>query len=145
VVSAAITPDVIIRRGQTVAALALALGQLGYSTEIWADWHAGSINGSGKDVQIRTLVKGPQDALDPERVIYALAHPSMLRVLGFATIRTAPREWLKSISEGLGQPRNPIEDMPEGTIYLPCLRSNRDVPDAAEQLTEWLRQLEIID
>lgn len=141
-ISGAVSAENIIKRGQTVAALAMVLSRLGYSCEIWADLTA---SGDGHRVQIRTLVKGANDALDAERVVYALAHPSMLRVLGFAALRSAPDRWVSAIGySSLGSPTNPIEDLPDGTIYLPCMLRNHDVPDADKEITRYLRQLEII-
>ena len=145
--SGAVDEETIRKRGQAIAALALALSQLGYSTEIYSEVCAsGNYAGEGKKyVSVRTLVKGAQDALDAERIAYAVAHPSMLRVLNFAALRMAPQEFVDAIGySSLGTPRNPVEDLPEGTLYTPCVRSSTDIPDADAQLVRWLTDLGII-
>lgn len=143
--SAAVRAESIIRQGQAVTALALALSQLGYSTEIWSDWTTGDKSGSDRRIQIRTMVKGPTDTLDPATILYAMAHPSMLRILGFEIMRgEVPPVWFRMVSEGLGPIKPTVEDLPEGTIYLPAIKSSHDVPDADEQLIAWLKQLEIV-
>lgn len=138
--SAAVSTESIIRRGQAAVALALALGRLGYEIEIWADLHGTVWMGGDETVQVRTLVKSVYDVLDPERILYALAHPSMLRVMQFTVLDSAERSSWATTS---WMPKDPIKDMPEGTIYLPCL-SGKDVPDADKQLVRYLKQLEII-
>jgi hypothetical protein len=141
--SGSIDESTIRRRGQTIAALALALSRLGYSTEIYSEVHAKGY--SGKSVSVRTLVKGAQDALDAERIAYAVAHPSMLRVLNFTALRMAPEEFVTAIGYGsLGTPSDPVEDLPDGTLYLPSVRSSRDIPNADVQLVRWLTDLGII-
>jgi hypothetical protein len=134
--SGAIGPDTIRRRGATMVALALALSRLGHNTELWADL-SGTPMGSGGDVRIRVLVKGANDELDPSKVMFAFAHPAMLRMLGFAAI------------EGLGRdthicPIPPRKDLPEGTIYLPEICSERDVPEADEFLRAHLGELGLL-
>jgi hypothetical protein len=145
--SGSVETETIIRRGQAIAALALALSQLGYSCELWTDFTATENHRGdrGLMVQVRTLVKGAQDALDPERIAYAFAHPSMLRCLNFSPMRRAPHKYITALGlSRLGYPHDPIEDMPEGTLYTPCVLSDHDVPDADEQLVAWLKQLEIV-
>lgn len=143
--SAAIQGDTIVRRGHAIAALALALQRLGYSLEIWSDWTCTGAAGADT-VNIRTLIKGAGDALDAERLMYAVAHPSMLRMFHFSGARLVfDRKTLGYAWENMGYPANPIEDLPEGTIYCPSIRSASDVPDADEQLVRWLRELELIE
>jgi hypothetical protein len=142
--SAAIDKDVIAKRGQAAAALALALSKLGYSLEIYADFSTRekmTPDDFTRRASVRALVKGAQDAMDPEAIAYALCHPSMLRVLAFSAMKKMPSDYCWF---GLGVPNDPIEDLPEGTLYTPCVISSKNVPDADEQLVEWLRQLEII-
>ena len=140
--SAAVSPDSIKRRGQTVTALALALSRLGYATEIYAEM---TTTNGGYKCSIRTLVKEARDMIDPERLMYALAHPSMLRVLTFCSFWGLPELWVNRIGKhGIGAPCDPIKDLPEGTIYLPCVFSDHDVPDADRQLLKWLQELGIV-
>jgi hypothetical protein len=135
------------RRGIVVTALALALSELGYGLEVWADMTA---NNGGHDpkIAVRTLVKSAGDEIDAARLMYALAHPTMLRVWAMGAMWLANDKKRAALSVeykgGYGSPHNPIEDLPDGTIYLPCLRSARDVPDADILLRRYLKQLELI-
>lgn len=150
VVSASISPEVLARRGQVVVALAIALSRLGYSLEVWADYTVGGGlfgNGDGRRVELRTLVKGPTDPLDPAGLMFALAHPAMLRVLSFPAMKTLQHRkgrFAGVVSVGLGPIAQPVRNMPDGTLYLTPLKSAHDVPDADEQLVEWLKELELI-
>jgi hypothetical protein len=146
VYSASLSQDTIIRRGQVITAFALALSRLGYSLEIWGDYTAGK-HGTEKRVQMRTLIKGATDVLDPARILYALAHPSMLRVLQFGIMEGELGEGLLrryGVGHGLGPIQPILRDLPEGTVYVGSVVSNRDVPDADVQLVEWLTELGII-
>jgi hypothetical protein len=137
--SGAISVDVITRRGRIVVALAIALSQLGYALEIWGDQTTNT--DGGLVVQLRYLLQPAGEPLDVERVMFGLAHPAMSRALGFAIRDSCPKGF-----NGWSQlPQDPIEDLPEGTLYLPCLLSEVDIPDADKQLEAWLRQLGIIE
>jgi hypothetical protein len=144
--SGAVKAPTLIERGRAVAALALALAHLGYGIEVYADATVEPFEG-GKQIQVRTLVKSATDELDPARLIYALAHPSMLRVWSMGAMWLAPKDYREANSVGgmYGCPIDPLENLPDGTIYLPCVRSPQDVPDAADFLRDSLRQLELID
>ena len=139
-VSGAVDAKSIVRQGQAVVALALALSQLGYAIEIWSDL-TGKTYSDAYSVT-RVLVKSADDVLDPERIMFALAHPAMLRVFTFAALMRFSSE--SKCNTTMQIPHNPIEDLPEGTLYLPAICSSSDVPDADAQLLKWLRQLEIV-
>jgi hypothetical protein len=136
--SSAIQPETAIRRGQVIAALALAIQKLGHAVELWIDISSGSsLTG-----RIRVCLKGANDILDDSKVIFAYAHPSVLRMLAFMV-------WDGSESRteqgtGYGPPKAPLRDLPEGTIYLPELRSNRDLPDADEFMRQYLGEIGLL-
>lgn len=136
--SFAISADSIIRRGQYITALALALSRLGHNTELWADI---SIGKGKKVIRLRVLVKGANDVIDPAKVLYAFAHPSMLRRLGFAACAQAPESYART---GSGSVQQPLEDLPDGAMYLPSIRSESDIPELHEQLERSLRELGLI-
>jgi hypothetical protein len=148
--SATLSTETVIKRGHAIAALVLALARLGYATEVWTDWSLdGRAGDDAPDVRIRTLVKGPQDALDAERLMFAVAHPAYKRVLHFGVTHTVPEPFRSKHCRPEGTLKSsvsvrPVEDMSEGTIYTLNVRTNQDIPDADVQLVEWLRQLEII-
>jgi hypothetical protein len=138
--SASIRPATLRQRGAEIVALALALSELGYALEVWSEFHGA---GLGHSISVRTLVKGAHDEIDASRLMYALAHPSMLRVWGFGATYLAPKEF--DIGSGMGLPRSPVENLPDGTIYLPCIaESSRDIPDAANLLRKYLTRLDLI-
>jgi hypothetical protein len=130
-----------VQRGAAVTALAIALSQLGYATEFWVDW---TTKMGGRTVaQQRVLIKAPQDSVDVGAMMYAFAHPSVLRIFGFTEILAIP-DYKSRIGWGYGGAADPIEDLPEGTIYLPALVDSSSVPNAPEQVKSWLTDLGII-
>lgn len=141
--SAAIGTDTIIRRGQVITAFALALSRLGHSVELWFDCTMG---GNRMDGNTRVMVKGANDVLDPARVLAAYAHPSTLRHLVFASTHAWPYKFRKAcgIGRDYGKPSKPPETLPEGTIYLPELRSSTDIPDAHKALRDMLRDVGLL-
>lgn len=133
------------KRGYVAAALAFALSRMGFATELWAD---SSAHGRSENNVCRTrvLVKGPNDELDPARIMFAYAHPAMMRALSLPSRHAFPEQWIKrmGIGVGYGSSVNPKEDMPEGTIYLPCLRDEGLFEDTAAYLLAYLRVLGIV-
>jgi hypothetical protein len=134
--SVSIQPDVIKRRGQVLCALALLLSRLGYNSELWVSMCAES---GYKTAEVKVLVKGANDTLDPARVMFAYAHPSALRVLMFGCQDSHASKGF-DFGATRGRPVAPIKDLPEGTIYLPELMSGRNIPDAHEELKRYLRE-----
>lgn len=126
----------IIRRGQTMVALAMTLSHLGYACEIWTDFTTGMTPEGCTSV--RTLVKSAHDVIDPERIMYSLAHPSSARSLNFAAASICGG-WNNG-GKVVRVPRN----LPEGTIYVEGFKSGRDAPDAYETVLAHLRELEIL-
>lgn len=143
--SASISGDTIIKRGNGVCALAFALTSLGFAVELWADWTS---RGTGThDVgHIRTLVKGCNDELDPAKIMFAYAHPCMLRGLTHPAAHELNQDCRAAIGIGdyYGIPAAPVQDLPEGTIYLPQITSARDVPNADALLLQYLRELGLV-
>lgn len=147
--SGSISTETIKERGLGIAALAMALGRLGFATELWSDWSVSNLGGGKGETmgRVRTLVKGPNDELDVSRIMFAYAHPAMLRVLYFDAIHQLPQivHGELGIGRNYGYPTDPKEDLPEGTIYLPSVRSGYDVPEARDLLIGHLRSLGIIE
>lgn len=145
-VSGSVSGEAMAKRGRNVAALAMALGKLGYATELYVDFTGDSNAGYG--LAYRVCVKGAHDVVDPETIMAGYAHPGMLRALGFAHIynlRDNVKGGDKHVrSWGLASPSDPIQDLPEGTIYLPALLTERNIPNADEFLLTHLRELGII-
>lgn len=147
-VSSIVSVESIKRRGHTVAALAFALERIGYAVELWADFSAQGVGSRnrGHIARMRTLVKGANDELDPAKVMFAYAHPAMLRALSLAATHEYNATWQKRVNVGMGygRPQDPKQDLPEGAIYLPCVLSDEDVPDADKALLGHLRDLGVV-
>lgn len=131
-----------IAQGRVVTALAMTLGQLGYTTELWADYsgrHAG--RGQSTYNSIRVLVKGANDVIDPSKILAAYAHPGAQRRMGFVAMSLAPAPFNK---HGLGNQstRAPKQDLPEGTIYLP--QPEAEWTDTKEHVLRLLREAGIL-
>lgn len=142
-VSCAVRSDALKRRGYGIAALAFALSRLGFSVELWADLSATKGATTGR---IRVLVKGANDELDPARVMFAYAHPAMLRGLCFAGMHAFPHSVREALGVGrdYGCPADPKRDLPDGTIYLPCVFSEVDIPDPEYMVRGYFSELGII-
>jgi len=142
--SGAISSESAFKRGAAITALALALEATGHETELWADLSSESRNGHFS--YVRVLVKGAHDLVDPERIAFAYGHPAMLRRLGFMESFAMPANMHLSfgLGKGYGLPTDCEHDLPDGTIYLPSLRSSSDVPDADRFVTDHLRSLGLL-
>lgn len=141
--SGSISADTIKRRGQAITALAMALTRLGFACELWVDMSTKIKNYAART---RVLVKGANDEIDPARIMFAYSHPSMLRAIGFGVWHNIPATHKKKLNIGstYGRVANPAHDLPEGTLYLPGVESDRDVPDADVALLGYMRELGII-
>lgn len=136
--SGSIGSETINRRGRVIVALALALSRLGHNVELWAD--ISSENIKGETLHMRILVKGADGELDAARIMFAYAHPAMLRRVGFG----AKNKFGKKYHPASCIPVGPAKDLPEGTIYLPEICSDEDVPNAEEFLREHLGELGLL-
>lgn len=142
-VSGAVSAEQLILKGKVVTALALELERLGINVELIADQ---TVEGWGGDYMTqRITVKGANDILDPAKILYAYAHPAMLRVLALNCYHSLPEEWQPKMGTGIGygRPSSPPRDLPEGTLYLPETLSGTDV-DASKLLTGYLTELGLI-
>lgn len=142
--SGSVQAEDIERRGQVLCALALLLSRLGYASELWISMTAESRR--GQVAECKVMVKSPNDTLDPSRVMFAYAHPAVLRTLMFAWQDGMPSDWKQAlrVPGNRGIPGAPIQDLPEGTIYLPEVRTARGAPDAAKDLKALLVKIGLI-
>ncbi len=136
-VSGSVSAETLTRRGQVITAFALRLAELGIGTELYADL-TGRPRVVGRQTSHVVLVKGATDLIDPARILFAYAHPGMLRQLGFAAI-------VKDGFSPVGTtPSPPVKDLPDGTIYLPELLTKSRLPNAADALRDLMRQAGLI-
>lgn len=101
--SGGITHDVLIARGGAVAALIELLEYAGCRVEIWGMFRSEDYSG---EIEARIRLKQADQNIDMPHLAFALAHPSMLRRLGFAFIERMPANLVKSkVSGSYGSPR----------------------------------------
>lgn len=141
--SGAVDGEELIKRGTMITALAMLLETLGYNTEIWADLSA---SGDGYKLYERVLVKSANDMIDASRVAFAVANPSFLRVLGFASMHNLPADFQRglAVGSGYGMPTRPESNLPEGTLYMNEVYGYTNY-DAKAELIDNLRKLGIIE
>ena len=148
--SASVSWAALNRRGTVIVALALALADMGYGIEIWADITGTQLRprstATQKAIIVRVPIKLARDEIDPARLMYALAHPSFMRFWGFGAYHLAPEKFQKAIGvrAGYGGQRDPAHDLPDGTIYTPKLTAYSGAEDAAELLQGYLHQIDLI-
>lgn len=142
--SGAVSPESMIKRGASIAALAQIVASRGFNLELWADWTTGPLD--GKTAHFRILVKSANDTIDMAKIMYAVANPSMLRVLGFAAMHGMPADWQRALHVGCGYGRvcDPEQDLPDGTIYMGSSMGYTDYDTTAEMLSN-LKSLGIIE
>lgn len=102
--SANVDADSIMRRGAHVMALIQALEYAGHRVELTV------LPVSTQEGCCSVTVKQFDQPLDNALAIYALAHPSVLRRLGFIFIENMSHGAQKTIGSGYGRPVNPDSD-----------------------------------
>lgn len=77
-------------RGAAIVALCDALNLCGYTTEVWAVSHLSSFGGRGAKATLSTLfpVQEVGQPWDVRSAMFAIAHPSFLRRMVFATMES---------------------------------------------------------
>jgi len=137
---------VVRRRGAAVMALVYVLQQLQHPLEVWAQHSA---TGYGREPERLTHLVEVQRADEPVdigRIMYALAHPTMLRRMCFRVEDHEPVAIRNAIGipGGRGQPSDiRLDDLDEQaghTILLPKLSSNSgwDVDSSVRWIEEQL-------
>lgn len=138
---ALVSAESITRRGMVIVALALALDQAQHQTELWvSDEYT---NDYGR-VILRTCVKGPNDVLDPAKIMFAYAHPAVQRGLGFCTVTGMPRPWFTIAVQDFGQVTTITKDFPEGTLYIEPMFRYSDSPNLDAEVRMYLTQLGLL-
>jgi hypothetical protein len=134
----------ITRRGMVVAALALTLDAAGHATDLWV---SDEYSNGRCHVILRTRVKGPGDIIDPARIVYAFAHPSVQRGLGYCVVAGMPQPWsgIAAPDESpYGNVTPMTRDMPPGTLYFGPDFRTADNPNADTEVLQYLRQLGLL-
>ena len=149
--SGSLTTEAVMKRGAAITGLALALERSAHETELWidltTDTRKDTRHGNGR-IEIRVLVKGVNDVVDPSKIAFAYGHPSVLRRLGFATMWAADPDTRTAcrIPLGYGRVADGFEndDLPEEAIRLPGLETARDIPDADKFVHDHLKNLGLL-
>jgi hypothetical protein len=134
-VSASISGATVAKRGRLIVALAMALARLGHGVELWVSSTIGTAVGS---IEVNVKVKDVNDQIDPATIMFAFAHPAMFRRLIFGICEGKRRGPTGTVRP----PRR--ESFPEGTIMLPEIYSDHDVPNADEFLRKYLGELGLL-
>jgi hypothetical protein len=114
--SAGVSSDVMVRKGAYISALVELLEYSGFRVEVIL---AESCAGGNDYSQTFVTVKEADQNLNMARVIFALAHPSVLRRLHFALQEQYPTNIGKALLTGktYGRPRE-IDESQRGDIYI---------------------------
>ena len=104
--SSSVTPEEIKRRGVLAVALVDVLSKLGVGVELWLE----SATEYDNKVHSQLIkVHSSEERLDIDNLMFSMAHPSMLRRVGFSILeRTtwAPAKQCAQHGAGYGQPHN---------------------------------------
>src|SRR5690606_15539314 len=90
--SATSGPDRIRQRGESLMGLVLILEQIGFQTEIYADWTTGS---DGHEGRITVPLKRAGESLDTGLIMYALTHASFSRSFIIPCTHLYPKKYYK--------------------------------------------------
>jgi hypothetical protein len=104
--SAFVSPELIRQRGILAVALIDVLSKLGVGVELWLE-SATEYNSKVHSQLIK--VHSSEERLDIDNLMFSMAHPSMLRRVGFSILeRTtwAPAKQCAQLGAGYGQPHN---------------------------------------
>jgi hypothetical protein len=119
--SGGIPAEMLTLRGTAVAALALALQTGGYAVKVYVvmGCPVGEYSGPGTFIRV-CLTDDTGGVLDLDRLVYALAHPSSLRVWGFLALARAAGKPIDTFPD-LGIPLDPPAELGwAGDLYLPA-------------------------
>jgi hypothetical protein len=104
--SAFVTPELIRQRGVLAVALIDVLSKLGVGVELWLE-SATEYNDKLHSQLIK--IHSSEERLDIDNLMFSMAHPSMLRRVGFSILeRTswAPAKQCAQLGAGYGRPHN---------------------------------------
>lgn len=144
--SASISAEQIINRGVVVVALLDVLKKLGLGVELWTEM-AISDKGVDSGNRFSQLVKvhDSADMLDVDSTMFAIAHPSMLRRIGFASVEQGVRSELAN--QSYGYPSNMMcNDIVGADIMVEKLQNSNDYmsKNPVQWVVETLTGLDLI-
>jgi hypothetical protein len=98
--SAMIDPEWIRKRGVAVISLVDTINKLGFGVELW--WDSTIEGKDGLDHSTAVKLHDSSDTLDINSVMFALAHPSMLRRLTFSVQEQSSTAKAQGVGKGYG-------------------------------------------
>ena len=101
-VSASIKPDMIVRRGTAVVALLDTLHKLGVGVELWWESCVTGRGGDSKAYSTAVRLHDSSEPLDVDNLMWAVAHPSMLRRVTFAVQERSETAREQNVGGGYG-------------------------------------------
>lgn len=102
--SCAVDRTAIVHRGMALCALCAAVVGAGHSVEVWSGYASGIPGGHGRYHAVANVIS-PGEPFDPARLLFATAHPAMLRRLWFGVWDSAPPEIARLMGcGGYGEP-----------------------------------------
>lgn len=118
--SASVKPSAIEEEGIKCLQVIQALEGKGYRVKLNLTWCT-CARGSGKNVAMRVTVKKPEERMSINKLAFPIAHPSMLRRIGFSWMERSEIVVCQSLNSGYGMPdaealRNVL---PKDELFLP--------------------------
>ena len=104
--SSAVSPERIMQRGVLACALVDTLSKLGVGVEVWLESATLDHNTGEKHSQLIKM-HSSEERLDIDNLMFALAHPSMLRRIGFSILERTqwmPAKRIAQDGAGYGRP-----------------------------------------
>ena len=130
--SASIPKEQIMARGVAVCALVDTIHKLGVGVEIWGE--DAIVGQNSKLFGTRVLIHDSSEMLDIDNVMFALAHPSMLRRLTFSIQEQSPNAKAQGVGGGYGTPT----DLSPMEADVKIERLQRGTGDIIAKPVEWV-------
>ena len=134
--SSGVSPETIYNRGAAIVAAIDQIEATGIRCEVDLSF---DMSGDRRTYRTRVALKHADDAVDRDKLAFAICHPSTLRRLYFRLAeRFGKEDWERRGGDSYGHPTDPEGE--EGAIVIPALRhgSEFDSMDAAVEYAETL-------
>lgn len=143
--AAGIDADAIYRRGAAVVAAVDVLESQGVRCEVVLGFCNSCRNSNARNSH-GVMLKEAGDAVDMDRLAFALCHPATLRRLSFAVREGLPTEWRRTFKFGVGGSNYGFSetynvDLAGGgdVVVLPVIRSGDATWRSDEAMLVWLK------
>lgn len=143
-----VSGETVKKRGYLVAGLAMALNRIGYQTTFWISDEYWTQGRPDEKVIIRVLVKGPNDFIDPARIMFAYAHPGVQRELGFAVASSEAGDdgcyGRDLMYASMGSVTTTTKDIGDNCLYMPPIHSSYNSPNIETEIRKFLQVIGVI-